>query len=555
MTVEGESKHGVLAFCDWLVDRLERHSGSFAALVLLLIFAIALGQSADKLLWLDELITLKTASLPHWSDVWNFYDSGLDTTGSLPSMIARAGMLLPISPELASRLPFTLAYLVMCFCMYAFVRRRYPAGYALAAPIFALNYAFFNYATEARAYALVLAGCGIAMLSWQSAVCGRHRLWNIFGLWIGLAFAMNAHAFAIFLLAPFAVAQLAQDLTRKRGDLAVWAALLLSPAGLLPALHGELLARKIYGTNFWSQPTVKSLFSSYEDFVLGGSSYLKVLFIVASGAALLQWWSKAQLLSKSELKTRGFSMPEWILAAMLALLPVFAVMASYPLHVYVARYAIGCNIGMVLLSLAIFAVAARRSGHSGAVLLLLFLLVSVHNRFRTFVQGLDALAHPYRVHEHLQVRFNNLEWVKLLEESSLPVVTDNISLDSQLDFYARPELRQRLYGVTDIRELNKYPRSTTFQLNFICFGGRIQRQTKDIADFLPEHPRFLQTAEPSEFGWLLPYLAAQPAAGKASSVCLGPANCTGRTSVYYVQFSKIPVMPGSKLMANPMLTH
>ena len=49
--------------------------------------------------------------------------------------------------------------------------------------------------------------------------------------------------------------------------------------------------------------------------------------------------------------------------------------------------------------------------------------------------------------------------------------------------------------------------------------------TVDIADFLLKHPRFLQMTEPSEEShWLLPYPDAQPGAGKASSVCLGPAN-------------------------------
>ncbi|MGD0893190.1 MAG: hypothetical protein ABR923_16830 [Terracidiphilus sp.] len=540
MTVEGQSRQRVLAVCDWIVDRLERHAGGTVALVLLLIFVIALGQSANKLLWFDELITLKTAFLPHWSDVWNFYNNGLDTTGPVPSMIARVGLLLPTSPELVSRLPFTFAYLVMCFSMYSFVHRRYPAVYALAAPIFSLNYAFFSYATEARAYALVLAGCGIAMLSWQSAVSGLHRRWSVFGIWLGLAFAIEAHAFAIFLLAPFAVAQLTRDLKRKEADLAVWMALTLSPAGLLPVLHGELLAKKIYGTNFWSQPNFESLFKSYSEFVSGGSSYLKILLFVAIGAALLHWRSRSQS------KMRGFSTPEWILVSMLVLLPAFSVLASYPLHVYVARYAVGCNIGMVVLSIALVAEAARRSRYSGAVLLVLFLFAAAHSRFGEFVQGLHALVHPGRVHENLQVRYNNLEWVKLLERSSLPVVTDNISLDSQFEFYASSKLQQRLYGVTDIEDISKYPRTTTFQLNLVYFGGRILRQTQDIADFLPEHPHFLQMAEPSEIGWLLPYLAAQQAAGSASSVCLGPANCTGRTGVYEVQFTKIPVLAESK---------
>jgi hypothetical protein len=63
---------GVLAVCDWVVDKLERYPVITAVLVLLFIFVTVLGQSAGKFLWFDELVTLNTASLPHWRDVWNF---------------------------------------------------------------------------------------------------------------------------------------------------------------------------------------------------------------------------------------------------------------------------------------------------------------------------------------------------------------------------------------------------------------------------------------------------------------------------------------------------
>ena len=532
MTVQVESKQGMPAVCGWVVDRLERHAGSAVALALLAIFLVAMGESAGKLLWFDELVTVKTALLPNWSDVWNFYNNGLDTTGPLPSLIARAGLMLPTSPELTSRLPFTLAYLVMCFCMYAFVHRRYPVGYALAVLIYTLNYAFFDFAIEARAYAVVLGGCGIAMLCWQSAVSGKRRPWNVFGLWLGLAFAMDAHAFAIFLLAPFALAQLAQDLSRRKLDLAVWAALILSPAGLVPVLHGELLAKKAYGNNFWSQPDFGSLFKSYADFVAGGRTYLIALVLVAIAAALLARWNRSQV------KMRGFSMPEWTLVVTLALLPVFAMLASYPLHVYVARYALCCNIGMVVCSVAAVAETARRSNYFGVILLLLFLFTATRSRGREFVQGVQALVHPGRVHEQLEARYNDLAWIKNLEQSNLPIVTGNVSIDMQFDFYARPGLRQRLQGVTDLSDLKSYPRSTTFQLNLFYFGSTILPATQDIATFVPAHPDFFAMTESSEFDWLPRYLAAQQAAGQARSVCLGPENCTSRSaSVYEVKFA------------------
>jgi hypothetical protein len=541
MSAEAEPKQGGLAVCDWIVDKLERHSGAAAALALFLIFVIALGQSGGKLLWYDELVTLKTASLPHWNDVWNFYDSGTDTTGPLQSFIARVGLMLPIDAELGSRLPFTFAYLVMCLCLYGYVRRRYPAGYALASLVFMLNFATFYYATEARAYALVLAGVGFAMFCWQSAVSGRHRLWSLIGLWLGLAFAIDAHAFAIFLFVPFALAQFVSDFKRKKSDWAIWAALVLFPAGILPVLHGELIAKKTFGGSFWAQPHLESMVDSYRIFCLRGRSYVIAVLLAGIGAALLQRHGRLHF---PEPKARGFSVPEWVLAAMIALLPLYVIPASYLLHIYDPRYVISCNMGLVILAVAAVAEVARRGRIAGVALLALFLLGSAFSRVGTFVEGLHALAHPCHVHQQLQARFNNYPWMKLLEQSMLPVATDDPHQYGQIDYYAKPELNQRLYALTDIGETVKYPLSATSQLNFLRFGKQFSYRVLDVANFVPEHSHFLlapEAPETANYGWLPHYLIAQQVAGNASFSCLGPACASSGANVFDVQFTKIPI--------------
>jgi hypothetical protein len=537
MTAVAESRQRVVLVCGRIVDSLERNAGIAAAMALILIFVIALGQSADNLLWYNEIVTLKTASLPQWSDVWNFYAHGLDTTGPVPSLIARVGLMLPIGPELGSRLPFTVAYLVMCLCVFGFVHRRYPAGYALATLIFALIQSFFYFATDARAYALVLAGAGVAMLCWQSAVSGRHRPWSLLGLWFGLAFALDAHAFAIFLFVPFALAQFVQDFKHKKPDWPTWAALLLFPAGFLPLLHGQLLAKKIYGTNFSHQPDLQSMFSSYQDFLLGGVIRLIILLLVATGAVLLQRQSRLRFF---ELKTRGFSLPEWILVATLALLPLYVVPASYRIHAYAPRYVVSCYIGLVILAIGAAAEAARRNRFAGAVLFALLLLSSSFNRIGVFAQGLHALVHPGRVHKQLEARYNGYAWVQFIEQSGLLIVADNPNVYSQVDYYVGSRLEHRLIGITDIRDVKKYPLSGTHQLNFLCFSKPFSYQTADLADFLLEHPHFLLIASRDEYGWLHRYLIDQQEAGNASFACLGP-DCAGPdTNVYDVHFMKLP---------------
>jgi hypothetical protein len=542
MAAEAEPGQRVLAVCDWITDKLDRHSGLAAALTLLFIFVIAVGQSAGKLLWYDELVTLKTASLPHWSDVWNFYFNGLDTTGPLQSFVARLGLIFPIDAELGARLPFTFAYLVMGLCVYGFVHRRYATGYALASLIFTLDYAPFYYATEARAYALVLAGVGFSIISWQSAVSDRYRPWSPIGIWLGLALAIAAHAFAIFLIVPFACAQFANDFKRGKPDWSIWSALALFPAGILPVLHGEMAAKKIFGGNFWAQPHLESMIESYRRFVHGGRSYLIAVLLVCAGAALLQ---RMRRLHPPELKTRGFSAPEWILVASIALLPIYVVPASYLLHLYDHRYVISCDIGLVVLAVAAAAEIARRRRIAGVGLLGLFLAGSAVSRGGVFIGGLRALAHPGRVHQEQQARFNSYPWVKLLEQSGLPVVTDDPHQYGQIDYYASPDLNHRLYALTDIGEIASYPQSATSQLNFMRFGNRLSYRVVDVESFAAEHPHFLLAPEAPETvneGWLPHYLTAQQVAGNASLACLGPACADPGASVYDVQFTRIPVL-------------
>jgi hypothetical protein len=462
--------------------------------------------------------------------------------------------MLPTSPEIGARLPFTFAYLIMCLCIYGFVHRRYSAGYALAAMVYLLHHLVFYYATEARAYALVLAGVGVAMFCWQAAISGRHRSWSLFGLWFGLAFAVNAHAFAIFLFVPFALAQLTRDFREKKMDWATWVALVLFPIGLLPVLPGEMLAGKVYSANFWSRPQVPYLFEFVPDFFFSYLSYLIALCIVATGGILLR---RQGLHRFSESRKGGFSAPEWVLVAAIAFLPLYVVPASYALHVYAPRYVISYSIGLVVLAIGAVAQLAGRNRIAGVALFALFLAGSARSRVGNMIEGVDALAHPGHVHEQLQARFNNLQWVKILEQSQLPIATDQTSTYASIDYYARPGVGDRLYPVTDLREESKYPESTTGNLNFRFLGNRILKPSLEISDFVSEHPHFLMPTDERKgvFNhWLHPYLVEQQQAGNASLVCVGPGCGESGINVFEVQFSKMPAHAQRELDANLLKT-
>lgn len=520
-------------------NRLDRYAGWVAVLLLCLIFVIELGQSSINLLWYDELITLGTASFPHWIDIWKFYAQGLDAGGPLPSLIVHGALNLPFGPETSSRLPFMLAFLVMCLCIYSFVRHRYPPGYALAALIFPVSLPFFFHSTDARYYAPMLAGAGSAMLCWQSAVSFRKRPWSVLGLWMGLSFAIFAHAFAIFLFVPFALAQLVRDCIRGKSDWAMWAAIVFFPVGLAPVLEGLRLANEAYGPSYWSRPALRWITFSYKDFSFGGWDFIGMLLVFAVGVAILQ---RQGTLPSPEAKTCGFSLPEWVLVAALACMPFYVVPGSYLLHVYRPVYVLPFCIGVIMLLVGAVAEAARREGLAGGILLVLFLLATIWHASGRFIEGIHTLIHPGRVHAELQANYRSQAWVRLLEKNSLPVAAGDPLLYAQLGNYATPELRHRLYYLTDMADVKEYPDSASLQLNFVRFGKLLSYQTMDIRDFLRGNPRFLLAVGGDPATWLQPYLIRQEEAGNATLRLLGP-DFSG-SNVYDVQFTRMPFPVG-----------
>jgi hypothetical protein len=303
-------------------------------------------------------------------------------------------------------------------------------------------------------------------------------------------------------------------------------------------LRGELIANKTYGANFTSQPDFQSILSSYPEFFLEWLSLPAVLLLTTAIALLV---SRQGWLRLSDQEKRGFSLPEWVLVAMLVLLPLYVGPVSFLFHVFAPRYVACCMIGFVIMAIAAVAETAQRNRLVGAMLFLLVLLVATHHLFDTFVSGLRALAHPDRVHQQLQVRYNSQPWVKLLDENQLPLVADSHLAYDQLDYYANAGLERRLNAVTNIRSLNQYPQTTVGQLLFQRDSKELSYRTSDIADFLKAHQHFLLIEGFQQHVWMPSYLSDEQKSGNASVTCLGP-DCAHRgIKIYEVRFKTMPL--------------
>jgi hypothetical protein len=518
-------------------EKMEQHAGAGIAVLLVLLFVALVGLAASDYLWYDELVIVRVATLPRWHDIWNFYASGLDTIGLLYALVLHGLRALPADDEIRSRLPAILSFVAMLGCAFVFVRRRYPAAYAFAVVLLLTTAPLLDVSVFAKSYAVELAGLGLAMVCWQSGLNKRSG-WSALGVWFGLALAISSHTFGIFLAVPFAAGQAWADARRSRVSWSMWAALALFPAVLLPVLRGDLKASKLYGSNFWSKPSVALMKQTYYDYFVANWRFLLILMV----AGLIVTWLARDVKETSAQRTGGFSGPEWVFVAFLTALPAVVLPAAYLLHAYRGDYVLGFAVGLGILLVALFAEQSRRSVAAGVVVLILFAAVTLKVDLKTMPEGIHAMMHPREVHEQLATRYNSDPWVQLLEASDLPVAVGDHLLYTRLECYAPDDLKQRLYFLTDFAEVKQYPLSETSQRNFLLFGKLLGYQTMDVGSFVPEHREFLMAVgEMKGTLWLPPYMMHQEELGNASLQLLGPG--FEEPAIYNVQFPRLPEFP------------
>jgi len=529
----------------------ERHAGKVLGLLLCILFLVCLSKAGTVFLWYDEIVILGTASFAHASDIWRFYASGRDVEGPLASFIVHAAIWLPFSPEISARLPFILSFLGMLSCGFVFVRRRYPASFAFAVLLLLASPPLFELATQVKSYALELTAIACAMVCWQSAIRGQGRPWSVLGLWSTLALAVNAHKFAIFVFVPFAAAQWFRDYRERKIDPPIWMALILFPAGLLPVIRGELVASRFYAGSFWSRPELHFLYGSYKTYFLWQWLLITCVVSFITMSAFLAGRERSPTVV--EPKTSGFSAPEWVFLTVLAALPLYALPTSYVVQAYREVYVCSFAIGIAILIVTIAAEQAKRTKASGAVLFVLFALITLPRHLESLRQGVRVITHPDSVHNQLQSKFNNQAWVKLIEASSLPVLAGDHSLYTPLSYYASPSLKRRSYYLTDFAEANQYPRSMTAQINFLLFGQLLSFQTMDISGFLPSNPHFLLIAGTDPAMWLPTYLMRKEQEGGATLELLGPD--FNPPNIYDVHVKRMPVFPPPRWRDDAVSTH
>jgi hypothetical protein len=398
--------------------------------------------SRRKLMWNDELYTYYIARLPSMHDVWNALMARGEQTPPLFFAITRLSFRLFGVNLLSIRLPEILAFLAMTVCLYVFARRRMSSMSALCAAAFPLVTTAFPYAYEARPYGLVLGFAALALLSWQTATSaeGRARPFAVACLAASLAAAVSSHYYGVFVLVPLALGEAVRIVTRRRLDMAVWGALVISVVPLV--WHLPLIkAGTAYAGAFWSPPRWGNLPDFYRDLLTPA--------LIPVAAILILGTIQRAAVDESPSPTRDGerTLPLHELAAIVGfvLIPVVSVgAAELVTGAFVNRYALAAVIGLSALAGLSTEVAFRqRPAARGLVAVSLaawFVVSQAHELRRPTGASLPvspaAIARP-------------MEWVAAVPERDLPLVVADPHNFTVLSHYGAPAITSRIVYLAD----------------------------------------------------------------------------------------------------------
>ncbi len=262
-----------------LVAGTERHKLLLISTFSIVFFAGFFLIALEKVMWNDELFTFYIARLPHLSDVWKALMTGAEQTPPFFYVITRTSFGIFGVSQLSIRLPEILGAWLMGLCLLVFVWKRSSFLYGFIAMLFPLVTEAFHFATEARAYTLVMGFSAFALLCWQWAAEGRYRWLTLIGLAAGAAAAISSHYYAVLILFPLGLGELVRSVRRKRIDIGIWAALGLSMTPLLLFLPLIESARH-YAAHFWAKPHWMSMIDFYHRFLLTPSVLPLILLLV-----------------------------------------------------------------------------------------------------------------------------------------------------------------------------------------------------------------------------------------------------------------------------------
>jgi hypothetical protein len=452
---------------------LEKHFRLCAALLVMLLLVCAVVRDVREKMWIDELYTLHMAQQASLGEIVKATLEGCDGAAPLYAMVVH--LILPwVRPEaLPVRLPSSLGFCGMVFCLLAFCRRRLPALYSLVAVLLVCN-ACLGYSIEGRCYGLVLCCAAGALLCWQAAADGQRRIVAIPLLAFCLALMTALHFLSIFFLVPLFLAEMTR--WRRSGKLDVAVLVAMASALFVLGLHYPFIAA---GKQFQEHYYARASWDNIWDM----SVYVR-MFAPLGLLAVFSMTPQDRTASEA-----GLTLPEWVAVGALSLMPFcILVLSIYITHIFLVRYTLWAATGIAVLVAALLCVAARgRSAVGVSALGLLLALLALRESYsllkRPALRECEAVFHE----------------LASLPDGSEPIVVADHHVFMELSYYEALPLRERLiYPVNRDLDL-RYLGTDTGALLMSALSHRSKLHIVGYDALLAAHPRFVLAAGQGDY--------------------------------------------------------
>lgn len=444
--------------------------------------AVASAISANRSLWFDEVLAVWAARLPNAQDVataiWNGAEFSPPTYDILLHMVFR----LDGSDPLAARLPSIVAVALTAALIGYIAGKRLGEPFGALAFALTLNSALFDYAIQARAYALLTTLLAAALVLWIDAG-ERVRPARAAGIGLCLFASVSLHYYATVSFAVFALLELLWSLRRRRLRPAIWIALAAGAAACavwLPLLrrHAALNAGDVDSPQFYAAPTMAKLTEHVQALFVGPAE--NWLFVLAAILAIAAAAVCARIFAPAPEETAVPGETDLVIAGagLLAALPIAFVLALTITHAFSARYALASSLGLVLL----VTVAIRRAPYRNTVAYALLLLLCA----TPLLRGLPS---DYaRAAQQMLTR----------GPASGPIVVGDADLFVELLEAADPAVRARLVHLKRPAGVFDGNSASENQLLRLKASYRPDLPVLEFDVFTQERPAFVMLARP---GW------------------------------------------------------
>lgn len=301
--------------------------------------------SSHTHLWMDEVLAVSAAQQPTTGLVLEEIWTGTDFSPPTYHLLLHALEWLtgPVEGPLVWRLPSIFAIFGTAFCVYALLRTRLSRTAAMMGFALVLSLELFEFAIQARPYALLTLAFAASLLVWVRMEDTSAPLRVAFLLWLSLAACLSLHFLGVIEVAVVGLAELVYLLARRHLRWAVWLPLLLLlpvEAALYPlAAHLSLVnAGDNLSSAYYGKPTLGRFIAGTVDVIGGGRFGLLLLLagFAAVASARLARWSEPQPRPLDE--ARMLSVLDMVILALCALPPLVFAFSFFITRSFSSRY-------------------------------------------------------------------------------------------------------------------------------------------------------------------------------------------------------------------------